>query len=194
MLISHKHKFISLDPPKTGTKCRQDFLSDYGDYVRDLQHANLAEVQNYFHEFDLSDYFTFTFVRNPWKRYLSWFNFLNRDNPKNNISPETFHRFMFSHLSETSRTKDLRITLPQSFWFQEQGKVNVDFIGCLENITEDMNYVLNKININIQFENRVENKSMYKLNFDNAYNQELIDLVAQKEESVIRLKNYNFNT
>jgi hypothetical protein len=99
---------------------------------------------------------------------------------------------MFSHLSETPRTKDLRITLPQSFWFKEQGKINVDFIGSLENITEDMNYVLNKININIQFENRVENKSIYKLNFDNAYNQELIDLVAEKEAGVIELKGYDY--
>lgn len=192
MIISHKHKFISLDPPKTGTNYRQNMLWNYGDYITDLQHANLAEVQNYFHEFDLSDYFTFTFVRNPWKRYLSWFNFLNRDNPKNNISPETFHRFMFPHLSETSRTKDLRITLPQSFWFQEQGKVNVDFIGCLENITEDMKLILNKINLPLTLPSKKSNTSKRIVSYQDFYNQELIDLVAKKEKSVIELKGYKF--
>lgn len=190
MIISHKHKFISLDPPKTGTNYRQNLLTDYGDYIQGLQHANLAEVQNYFHQYDLSNYFTFTFVRNPWKRYLSWFHFLHRNSRGHQLDPQKFHDFIF-HLSKTPQESNLRITLPQSYWFEHQNEINVDFIGRLENIKEDMNYVLDKLKINIQLKNKPENKSTYKLNYDDAYNQKLIDLVAQKEKSVIDLKGYN---
>lgn len=193
MIISHKHKFISLDPPKTGTNYRQNLLTDYGDYVQALQHANLAEVQNYFHQYDLSDYFTFTFVRNPWKRYLSWFNHINRDNRNHDLSPQKFHDFMFFYLSQTPEVNDeRRITLPQSFWFEGEGKINVDFIGSLENITKDMSYVLYKLNVNTQLKNNPANKSMHKINYQDFYNQELIDLVAEKEKNVIELKGYDY--
>lgn len=192
MIISHKHKFISLDPPKTGTNYRQNMLWNYGDYIADLQHANLAEVQNYFYEFDLSDYFTFVFVRNPWRRYFSWFHFRHRDIHDHQLSPQEFHDFMFCYLSKTPQTNDLRITLPQSFWFESQEEINVDFIGRLENIKEDMNYVLDKLKIKTQLKNKPENKSIYKLNYDDAYNQELINLVAQKEKGVIELKGYEY--
>ena len=69
MIISHKHKFISIDPPKTGTNYRQNLLWNYGEFIEDLQHANLIEVKNFFQDYDLEDYFVFTFVRNPWYRY-----------------------------------------------------------------------------------------------------------------------------
>lgn len=190
MIISHKHKFISLDPPKTGTNYRQNLLRNYGDHIPELQHANLTEVQNYFHQYDLSNYFTFTFVRNPWKRYFSWFHFLNRHN--HNLSPQKFYNFMFCYLSKTPQTNDLRITLPQSFWFESQEEINVDFIGRLENIKEDMNYVLDKLKIKTQLKNKPENKSIYKIKYEDAYNQQLIDLVAKKEKSVIKLKGYEY--
>jgi hypothetical protein len=192
MIISHKHKFISLDPPKTGTNYRQNLLQDYGQHIPDLQHANLTEVKNALNEFDLSDYYTFTFVRNPWKRYLSWYNHVHRNSPKDNVSQKDFHQFMLWGLSQPPQPSGLRITLAQSFWFKEQGKINVDFIGCLENITEDMKHILNEINIDIKVNEKAVNRSTYKLNYEDAYNQELIDLVANKEKSVIELKGYEY--
>ena len=90
---------------------------------------------------------------------------------------------MFFYLSESS---------PQSYWFEREGKINVDFIGSLENITKDMNYVLDKLNINTQLKNNPANKSIYKIKYEDAYNQQLIDLVAQKEKSVIELKGYEY--
>lgn len=190
MIISHKHKFISLDPPKTGTNYRQNILWSYGDYIRELQHANLNEVKNFFQGSNLEDYFVFTFVRNPWRRYLSWFNFLYRNSPEDKVSPQEFYSFMRSHLSLDPQESNLRITLPQSYWFEHQNEINVNFIGCLENLKEDMEFVLRKIQINSPMRNKLENKSNYKLNFHDAYNQELIDLVAKKESKVIKLKGY----
>ena len=190
MIISHDNKFICLDPPKTGTNYRQNLLWNYGQYISGLQHANLIEVKNFFQGRNLEDYFVFTFVRNPWRRYLSWFNFLHRDSSKNKTPPEEFHRFMHFYLSQNFQESKARISLPQSFWFENNNEINVDFIGSLENITQDMESILDKININAELKTKAENQSQYKLNFCDAYNQELIDLVAKKESKVIKLKGY----
>ena len=188
MIISHKHKFISIDPPKTGTNYRQNLLWNYGEFIEDLQHANLIEVKNFFQDYDLEDYFVFTFVRNPWYRYLSWFNWFYRDSTANEIPPQEFHNFMRLRLVDYAN----RISLPQSYWFEHQDKINVDFIGRLENLKEDMEFVLRKIEIDPPMRNKAVNKSNYKLNFHDAYNQELIDLVAKKEKRVIELKGYTY--
>ena len=188
MIISHKHKFICIDPPKTGTNYRQNLLWNYGDHISSLQHANFIEVKNFFQDYDLEDYFVFTFVRNPWHRYLSWFNWLHRDSTADEIPPQEFHNFMRLRLVDYAN----RISLPQSYWFEHQDEMNVNFIGCLENLKEDMEFVLRKISIDPPMRNKASNKSNYKLNFHDAYNQELIDFVSNHEKEVIQLKGYDF--
>lgn len=186
MIISHKYKFICLDPPKTGTNYRQNLLWNYGEHISGLQHANLIEVKNFFQDQNLEDYFVFTFVRNPWRRYFSWFNFLHSETARDQIPPREFSVFI-----KTMLNKDhLKISKPQSFWFMDKGSINVDFIGSLENLTQDMSYILNRIGLPIDFSNKIVLQSKYKLNFHDAYNQELIDIVAQKESDVIKLKGY----
>lgn len=192
MIISHKHKFICIDPPKTGTNYRQSLLWNYGEHISELQHANLIEVKNFFQGRNLEDYFVFAFVRNPWRRYLSWFNFFYRDSSEEKLSPEEFHKFMHLYLSQNFQESKARISLPQSFWFKHNDQINVDFIGSLENITQDMESILDKIKINIQPKSKATNQSKYKLNFCDAYNQQLIDLVAQKEKVVISLMDYKY--
>lgn len=186
MIISHKHKFICIDPPKTGTNYRQNLLWNYGDHISELQHANLIEVKNFFQGYNLEDYFVFAFVRNPWRRYFSWFNFLHRETPRDQISPQEFDIL----IKTMSNENHLKISKPQSFWFMHEGNINVDFIGSLENMTKDMSYIFKNIGLSIEFPKKPVLQSNYKLDFHNAYNQQLIDLVAQKEKSVIDLKGY----
>ena len=180
MIISHKHKFISLDPPKTGTNYRQNLLWNSGDYLKGFQHANLAEVQNYFHEFNLSDYFIFTFVRNPWDRFLSFYNWSNLP-----LDPDSFGSRLKGHLGRQS-------TKPQSHWYIQDGVIVTDFIGSLENMHKDMKLILNKINLPLTLPSKKSNQSKITLNVKDFYNQELIDLVAEKEKNVIQLKGYDF--
>jgi hypothetical protein len=188
MIISHEHKFICIDPPKTGTNYRQNILIKYGEYIKGYQHANFNEIKNLFPDMSFEDYFVFTFVRNPWRRYFSWFNFLHRETPRDQIPPREFSVFIKTMLNEDH----LKISKPQSFWFMDKGNINVDFIGSLENMTQDMNYILNRIGLPIHFSKKSVLQSNYKLNFHHAYNQDLIDYVADKEKSVISLMDYKY--
>ena len=189
MIISHKHKFISLDPPKTGTAYRQKWLSPFGVRIDGLQHANLTEINQQLKD-NFNDYFVFAFVRNPWARYLSWFSFLNRDQPKSKLTPESFNQFMDSYFFGAYKDSGLRITLPQSFWFLDS---NINFVGSLENIYTDLQLVLDDLKLFTALPEKLEHESKHKLNLNEFYNNKLIDFVADHEKEVIKLKGYNFS-
>lgn len=194
MIISRKHKFISLDPPKTGTNYRQNFFirnEESSFTVKKLQHANINEIKEYFSD-DFDDFFVFTFVRNPWERYVSWFHWMNRDMPREVINKENFSLFLERHLVSNARNPYLKIQQPQSSWFMNEGELNVDFVGSLENMEDDMKFLLKKLNLTGNLTNKKSNavdrkKSTFKL-----YNQDSIDLVAEKEKCVIELKGYKY--
>lgn len=86
MLISHRYKFICINIPKTGTGTREIVLKPYYDlWFRDgkfkTQYFNprhspayLAKQEFLENGWNWDDYFKFTFVRNPWYRYISLYN------------------------------------------------------------------------------------------------------------------------
>ena len=86
MLISHTHKFITIDIPKTATRSlRETFVpQNIIDIVGEprvsadfYQHDIACRVQKQFEEngWNWNDYFKFTIVRNPWARYFSFFKY-----------------------------------------------------------------------------------------------------------------------
>ena len=184
MIISHKHKFISLDPPKTGTNYRQNLLWKHGEHVASLQHGNLIEIKKHFINYDFSDYFVFTFVRNPWSRYLSLYQQEGRP-----LDPNSFQSWINSHVNHKNQYKMYR---DQSHWYMQNGVTVTDLIGSLESMSKDLKSVLNKINLSINLPNKKSNQSKITLNVKDFYNQESIDIISNKEKEVIKLKGYDF--
>ena len=87
MIVSHKYKYICLNPPKTGTGFREACLYNYCDISKgkiagELQpprrHLDYDEACKFFQRngWNIQDYYIFTFVRNPWQRYASWYNMM----------------------------------------------------------------------------------------------------------------------
>ena len=188
MIISRKHKFISLDPPKTGTNYRQNFFlrnveSSFTD--KSLQHANINELKEYFSD-DFDDFFVFAFVRNPWERYVSWFHWESIKISREVINKENFSLFLERYLVNPS----LKIEEPQSYWFMNEGELNVDFVGSLENMEEDMKFLLQKLNLTVNLTSKKSNAIARKSRTSELYDQDSIDLVAEKEKHVIDLKGY----
>jgi hypothetical protein len=86
MLISHKHKFITIDIPKTGTRSFRESLLPLN--IIDIrgkpkldaefyQHGAALDAKKQFEKngWNWKDYFKFTIVRNPWARYFSFFKY-----------------------------------------------------------------------------------------------------------------------
>ena len=87
MIVSHKYKYVCLNPPKTGTGFREKYLYNYCDisWINSLidakpplRHSIYSDTCKFFQQYgwNIHDYYIFTFVRNPWWRYASWYNML----------------------------------------------------------------------------------------------------------------------
>ena len=82
MLISHSHKFVTIDIPKTGTCTMRETLNPLGiiDVIgggitdtRFYQHGTALQCKQQFDKmgWNWNSYTKFSFVRNPWKKYVS---------------------------------------------------------------------------------------------------------------------------
>lgn len=204
MILSHKYKYICLNPPKTGTCFRENLLCDFifpNGEISDNdpvypnkepvvwdQHGNLQDAIKRFKDVDFKKYFKFTFVRNPWERYFSYFKYAYKQ--PSELTVENFKQLVYE--MKNYQPKGFSPLEPQSHWFLNKGKIIVDFIGCVENMSLDLKFISNKLNLNLKIPTKKINKSIEYLDKKNFYTQELIDIVAELEKDVIKLKNYTF--
>ena len=130
-------------------------------------------------------YHKFCFVRNPFDRIVSGWNYCN----KYNIDFDKFIDFDFN----TNSFDYWHTFMPQyRHIVNEKGQKFIDFIGYFENIEEDLKVVLNKLNLKVTHKPFIKNKSKhdnylkYYAKDADATNDELI-------EKVIKICNEDFN-
>ena len=215
MLISHKHKFITIDIPKTGTRSLRETLSSLS--VLDIvgqpeedkvfyQHGNALDCKNGLESIglDFSLYFSFCVVRNPWERYLSFFKYY-KDKAEKYLKTTDFKEWKDSKIKQGKYAADLfkindyhRILKSiiinqkeQSYYFLNKNKdIIVSHIARFENLQKEFDYLCETVDLN-KIKLSHGNKSTTQISCSDIYNQELIDLVAEKEQYVINLKKYN---
>jgi hypothetical protein len=130
------------------------------------------------------DYFTFSFVRNPWDRVISWIFYRDKRwklyggkiNPsiiKQELEQfKCFHRNTFNNLLSLDDASE------------------IDFIGKFENLQQDFNTVCDKIGIPQQELPHV-NKTNRK-HYTEYYDDETREIVAQKYAKDIEYFGYKF--
>ena len=163
MLISDTHKFIFIHNPKcAGTTVRKNLM---GFDSRSNFYWNFAEIdgmkidkahltQQIFRRFRpddyalLENYFTFGFVRNPYRRFISAFNETHQDiyniSEQNNETLDSYTKEIsdFAVQIEKRKLKGYNIKyrhfVLQSDMFIFAGKCRADLILKLENISSDI--------------------------------------------------------
>jgi len=115
------------------------------------------------------EYFTFSFVRNPWDRVISWIKYRDlRYNRQDKLTPNKImaevKQPMFKSFNYTNML------------FDSNGKILVDFIGRFEEIEHDFDIVRSRLGIKSLLP--VLNKTQHKPYWC-YYDQEAIDLVAK---------------
>lgn len=97
----------------------------------------------------------------------------------------------YNHDVESFIVGKLKHNLFKNYIYRD-GKL-LDFIGSLENISDDFNYVLNKLDIHVNLGTR---QDAYKKDFKNeirrTLSQEDIKAIAEIEKEVIEMKKYTF--
>lgn len=180
MIINNSYKFIFIHIPKAAGTSITNFLSKltnwcdleiggtaFGERIQPLyrsrfglyKHAPASHVINILGRKEWSKFFVFTFVRNPFTRIYSIYNFSKKwsDIPekyKNFFQDcDTFEDFVMSDILEKDPGYD-NIFFPQVFWitdspnFRRSKNIIVDYVGKVENLKSDLINILEIIGAN----------------------------------------------
>lgn len=163
-MIAHPLKTVFIHIPKTaGQTIEQVFLSylgldqnarpslllrekrDYEQGTPRLSHLTAADYVRcgYLTEQQYSDYFSFSFTRNPWARVRSFYNYMGFDEKME------FEDFVMRELEYQLRVESHSwFYKPQSdFLFDHNDKPLVDFVGRMESLQADFDTVMQHLKL-----------------------------------------------
>lgn len=174
-IINNTHKFIYVHIPKTAGTSVTTLLSsfttlfdleigatEFGEKIQDAyferfeirKHSTLTEIHHLVGENIFNSFYKFSFVRNPFDRIFSAYNFLREwESPQkdfNNLMRgfKTFSQFIQSDFLAYSSVPD-HMFLPQSHWLEnEASEVDLNFVGRVEYLAHDIGYVLDTLKLN----------------------------------------------
>ena len=202
MPISHKHNCIFIHIPKTAGTSIEASLGMHGDldyvgikpYINQrknqdtlfgvgLQHLTALQVKRKIKNYD--DYYKFTFVRNPWSRFVSAmiFNGSLRSNLKSNLTKSEFKKNM----------QDINYSMGhfkcQLDYIEHDGNLLVDFVGRFENLHEDYSHISSVLGVNLTLEHRMKTEHKHYTEY---YDDETRQIVAEKYARDIEYFGYKF--
>jgi chondroitin 4-sulfotransferase 11 len=190
-MISHKHKFIFIHIRKTGgTSIEKIFVPTAGNTKNDVpyKHHSSSEMQRKFPK-EWKEYFTFSFVRNPWSWLVSRYTWSKYT--QGVITCTSFEDFI-GRVNKGQFTGWLKTALePQvGMLLDINDRLMVDFVGRFENIQEDFNIVCNKIGTpeqQLPYKNATKHK-----HYTEYYDDETKSIVAEKYAKDIEYFGYEF--
>jgi len=217
MLISHKHKFITIDIPKTGSRSLRESLQPLK--ILDIigpptkqsvfyQHQTAQECMRDMSDIDMkfNEYHSFCVVRNPWRRYYSFFkyyrHYLNKyiaKDPEIDWSNGVFTRQgesckrLFENRSDKQALRHLIMSQrPQHEYYSDAQNNNmISHIAIFEDFDNEFVKFCTHVNVDAPALKH-NNKSSSCIPMHDVYDQQLIDMVAEKEKQVIKLNKYEF--
>jgi hypothetical protein len=141
-IVNHLNKWAYLHIPKTGGTSLTKLLLEQDGSEEVVTHGDLGNFGN------VTEYFIFTIVRNPFTRIASAYQHNVRSNTTSN----------FKQFLERINPIDVWY-FPQTYFLNHNQTQNrfVNFVGRYENYETDVRYILNKIKIksaDIPHENR----------------------------------------
>lgn len=154
---------------------------------------------------DLSLYYKWTFVRNPWDRILSVYladphnlyipsfsQFIEILYSKKHLFPKT--ELSWSHKLNFEPIKNIIHFMPMNLMLKINGNINIDFIGKFENIQNDWFLLQKKLKLNptplLHHDPYKKGNKKLHIDYSKFYNKNLIDLVGEIYEEDINLFNY----
>ena len=216
MIISHKHKFIFFKTRKTAGSsiqvslakhCGEDDIitGQYRDGVDDDSHSAGLNMNNFYTTHPhpeinqtksfldnlnpniWKDYFKFAFVRNPYEIAVSRYFWERRGKGEvESCSVDDFKRWVKFDLS--GKNYD---------WLHNyitiNDKIELDYIGRYENLSDDYNYICNKLNLPVDDLPFKKGGFRDKKHYSEYYDDETKHIVGKFFEKDIKLFGYDFN-
>jgi hypothetical protein len=213
-IINNTHKFIYLHVPKTAGTSIATLLSpltalfdleigatDFGEKIQGAyhekfqvaKHSTLNDIHNVMDENLFKSYFKFSFVRNPFDRVFSAYNFFrvwaSPDRNFNNLirSFDSFSQFINSNCLTDVLVPD-NILFPQTHWLcSESNGIAMDFIGKVEEMAEGLEIISDKIKVK-----ELINKQQLQILNGSILELERILLNSKTIEKIINIYEFDF--
>ena len=185
------HKCIFIHIPKTGGTSIASAL-----FGSNVGHYKWSLLKNAFDK-DYDNYFKFAFVRNPWDRLLSAFNYLQSDRKtkanaewmkQNRLEGMDFETFVTTRLEDLMYYPHFK---PQSdFICDYDGKIMVDYLGKFNELDVSFKFIMKKLNIQLDLPHY--NKSSSKEHYSKAYNEAMLKVVNRVYRRDIDIFKYKY--
>ncbi len=162
-------------------------------------HKSVKNYQDIFPSRTFNQYFKFSFVRNPWDRLFSAFNFLKRGGLHNKDAEwaeihidkfDTFEQFVHQWVTQENIFKGIHFYPQNWFLTDKNDHIPVDFIGKFESLDQDFRFICHKIGINAKLIHK--NASGKKKNFRDFYSTEMKNIVHEVYSTDIEKFKYTF--
>ncbi len=182
--LGHEKKFVWFRVSKVGSKTIANILNT-NEAISSFNYDAPYDSNDY------PDYFKFAFVRNPWDRVVSCYQnrIVTADKKRfKECHGKNFDCFVRYIDKQDLLTADKHIKLQTASMPLEE----MDFIGRLENFSEDLPYVLERLgckNNNYLHKNRTDHA-----HYSTYYTDETREIIARKYKADIDYFGYTFET
>ncbi len=191
----NKHKCVFVHIPKSAGTSIIGVLG--GDMVN-RSHLP-ASIYKVFDPEIYEEYYTFTFVRNPWDRVVSTYEYWIQGLDQTELyyqrmlleKYDTFEKFVMNFLDKDSICLHFMLKPQYLYLYDYRENLLVDFIGKFENIDDDSDNIFKKLGL----ENTLKKTNSSKRNNYQEYyiKQEMVDKIACLYQKDIELFGYRFN-
>lgn len=150
---------LHLDWDKDRTTLHLQRNDDTTQGTEKLAHLSAAEYVDYGYvsRQEFSEFFKFSFVRNPWSRILSEYRY------RNYFHHLSFRDFVLNKMPKPGWDDKYRHVMPQyDMLYDQQGNLMVDFVGRFETLQQDFDRVCEHLGITdslLPHRNRSDKKS-----------------------------------
>jgi hypothetical protein len=207
MIVSHQHRYIFVPMPKTGTHAVRQALREHlgpddieqvglfvnkrfpFDEIAQIKHGHLSvrQVRPYLGDTVCDGYFKFSFVRNPFDRFVSYCAFMTRQYGAFERDPQAVMRRILFEL----RPLDHVHFQPQHTLLEDAaGRIEMDEIGRVERMQDSYDAICARIGIPSRALEKVN--ASQRGDYRQYYDQALIDGVAALYARDLELFDYSF--
>ena len=163
-------------------------------------HRKIGYYQNYYSRSTFRRYFKFSFVRNPWSRLYSAYNFLKCGviNTEDEAFSDkylrhcnSFEEFVLERLRNPSILQYCHFVPQYKYICDKKKNIMVDFVGRFECINDDFQYIQKKIK-NDSCLMHINKSSDPKSSYSDFYSKKMKDSVSRVYTNDIRMFGYEF--
>ena len=200
-VVMPEQRAIYFHIPKVAGTSITSYLVRYASVVRTFIHRPpwMALEHGAISESILTNYWKFTFVRNPWSRTVSTWEFWGRVHPDKLHGCKTFSDFIKYYYDR--KPLETFEDVEGSMWpqhktthYPKDPRLSMNFVGKFENLQSDFNIVCDKLTIKkrkLPCENSAWLKGTYP-HYSTYYDFETKEMVAKMFQKDIELFNYRF--